>query len=359
MDDKKVLTYPKLSLFLSEIKKLFAQKTHTHTVVSSTANGFMPKLDGSTSHYMRGDGTWGTPPNTTYKQFTGATSTVNGTNGLVPAPVKGATSKFLKSDGTWSDVPKSTVNKSEIVNMIYPVGSLYMSTSSENPSTLFGGTWEAFGQGRTIIGKANEGTFSELESVGGAESRSISVAAHTHTIAHTHTVASHSHTIAHTHTVASHSHSIAHTHSIASHSHTIGNSAVASSQLGSHYHGIITPAAKGKLGVTSAGYAGTIYHGYAATNLWDEGQITIANNGGNGTHGHTCSGTGLTTGGSSAANSGGTALTTGGSSAANSGNASPKTGDPSAANSGSAGAQTISINITQPYIVVNIWKRTA
>lgn len=216
-----------------------AAKTHNHGVVSSTANGFMPKLDGNTSHYMCGD-------------------------------------------GTWREAPKSSIDKSEIVNMIYPVGSLYMSTSSANPSTLFGGTWEAFGQGRTIIGKANEGTFSELESVGGAESRSISVAAHTHTIAHTHTVVSHSHTIAHTHTVESHSHSIAHTHgigahshtiahthSIASHSHTIGNSAVASSQLGSHYHGIITPAAKGKLGVTSAGYAGTIYHGYAATNLWD------------------------------------------------------------------------------------------
>ena len=71
------------------------------------------------------------------------------------------------------------------------------------------------------------------------------------------------------------------------------------------------------------------------------------------------SGTGLTTGGSSATNSGGTSLTTGGSSVANSGASSPKTGDPSATNSGSAGAQNISINITQPYIVVNIWKRTA
>ena len=30
----------------------------------------------------------------------------------------------------------------EILNIIYPVGSVYMSTNSTNPSTLFGGTWE-------------------------------------------------------------------------------------------------------------------------------------------------------------------------------------------------------------------------
>lgn len=30
MDNKKVLTYPKLSLFLSEIKKIFSPKAHDH-----------------------------------------------------------------------------------------------------------------------------------------------------------------------------------------------------------------------------------------------------------------------------------------------------------------------------------------
>lgn len=38
----------------------------TYSVVSTTANGLAPKLPGNTTTYLRGDGTWGTPPNTTY-----------------------------------------------------------------------------------------------------------------------------------------------------------------------------------------------------------------------------------------------------------------------------------------------------
>lgn len=34
----------------------------------------------------------------------------------------------------------------------YPVGSIYLSTSETNPAELFGGTWEAYGQGRTLVG---------------------------------------------------------------------------------------------------------------------------------------------------------------------------------------------------------------
>lgn len=42
------------------------------------------------------------------KTFTGATSSTNGTNGLVPAPTKGNQSKYLKADGTWG-TPTNTV----------------------------------------------------------------------------------------------------------------------------------------------------------------------------------------------------------------------------------------------------------
>lgn len=44
----------------------------------------------------------------------------------------------------------------KLVDLVYPVGSLYMSTNSTNPSTLFGGAWQPYAQGRCLIG-AGEG----------------------------------------------------------------------------------------------------------------------------------------------------------------------------------------------------------
>lgn len=31
--------------------------------------------------------------------------------------------------------------KSQLINLVYPVGSIYMSINSTSPQTLFGGTW--------------------------------------------------------------------------------------------------------------------------------------------------------------------------------------------------------------------------
>ena len=39
----------------------------------------------------------------------------------------------------------------EIFNLIYPVGSIYLSMNSTDPSKLFGGTWEAINS-RFLIG---------------------------------------------------------------------------------------------------------------------------------------------------------------------------------------------------------------
>ena len=85
-----------------------AASSHTHGVASTSANGFLKQLDGSTSHFMRGDGTWATPPNTTYSNFKAATSSAAGGSGLVPAPAAGAQSKFLRGDATWQTISLST-----------------------------------------------------------------------------------------------------------------------------------------------------------------------------------------------------------------------------------------------------------
>lgn len=36
----------------------------------------------------------------------------------------------------------NAVEKSDLLNLIYPVGSIYMSVNSTSPAILFGGTWE-------------------------------------------------------------------------------------------------------------------------------------------------------------------------------------------------------------------------
>lgn len=62
---------------------------------------------GAQGKYLRGDGTWQTPPNTTYSNMGGATSSATGTSGLVPAPAAGKQTSFLRGDGTWV-VPTNT-----------------------------------------------------------------------------------------------------------------------------------------------------------------------------------------------------------------------------------------------------------
>lgn len=84
-----------------------AASSHTHSVASTTAAGFLRQLNGSTSNFLRGDGTWATPPNTTYSAMTGATSSAAGSTGLVPAPAAGKQTSFLRGDGTWV-VPTNT-----------------------------------------------------------------------------------------------------------------------------------------------------------------------------------------------------------------------------------------------------------
>ena len=63
---------------------------------------------GYTSRYLRGDGTWQTPPNTTYSTFKAATASAAGGSGLVPAPAAGENDEYLRGDGTWATPPNTT-----------------------------------------------------------------------------------------------------------------------------------------------------------------------------------------------------------------------------------------------------------
>ena len=56
----------------------------------------------------------------------------------------------------------NTKNMTNICDIIYPVGSIYISGNPSDPAGLFGGTWERIAQGRTLIGEGS-GTDSRSE----------------------------------------------------------------------------------------------------------------------------------------------------------------------------------------------------
>lgn len=61
----------------------------TYGLASTTADGLLRQLNGSTSSFMRGDGTWATPPNTTYAVAN------ESTNGLMAAADKKTMNRLI------------------------------------------------------------------------------------------------------------------------------------------------------------------------------------------------------------------------------------------------------------------------
>ena len=67
----------------------------------TTWSGKQDKLVAGSNIQIAADGKTISATDTTYNDFSGATSGAVGVHGLVPAPASGETTKFLKSDGTW------------------------------------------------------------------------------------------------------------------------------------------------------------------------------------------------------------------------------------------------------------------
>jgi hypothetical protein len=72
------------------------------------------------------------------------------------------------------------------LSSVYPVGSIYTSVAGTNPSTFFGGTWEAFGQGKVVVGLDSADTdFDTVENTGGAKTHTLitdEIPSHTHSM---------------------------------------------------------------------------------------------------------------------------------------------------------------------------------
>ena len=80
------------------------------------------------------------------------------------------------------------------IDKLYPIGSIYITTTATNPSTIFGGTWVAYSQGRQLVGVGSNGISSYSYNATGGSSTvkltSANLPAHSHTITPTGTVAS-------------------------------------------------------------------------------------------------------------------------------------------------------------------------
>lgn len=192
----------------------------------------------------------------------------------------------------------------KLMKLIYPVGSLYWSANSTNPSTLFGGTWVQI-KDRFVLACGD--TYKTVGATGGASSVTLSVD-----------------------NMPSHNHSMSHTHNYTPSgtvSSTFTGSAVTTSSNGSHTHVIDT--------YDSAGPAYGVSR-YRTNNNAEKWSRATTNSAGEHTHMVTPSGT------VSSSFSGNTGTTT----------------SISTSTTGSNGSGT-SFSILPPYVVKYCFERTA
>ena len=72
---------------------------------------------------------------------------------------------------------QANIKKNIIVDLIYPVGSIYTSVNSTSPADLFGGTWEAMPAGRVLLaqGTSEWGVEYKAGSTGGEHEHQLSI----------------------------------------------------------------------------------------------------------------------------------------------------------------------------------------
>lgn len=85
-------------------------------------------------------------------------------------------------------------NIANVKTSFYRVGDIIMTTVPENPSSVYGGTWVAWGAGRTPVGyNSSDSDFNSAEKTGGSKTQNLS---HSHTVnSHSHLVPSHTHNL--------------------------------------------------------------------------------------------------------------------------------------------------------------------
>lgn len=319
----------------------------------------------------------------------------NGPNGTVKSPSADTAGTYWRaliySTGKHPDPDHlASPAVTQVLQAVYPVGSIYCSYGSTSPATLFGfGTWVKI-EGRFLLGASS--TYS-LTSQGGSATVTLTVnqiPAHSHT-ASAASAGSHTHSAttasagAHTHTVSgtaasngNHTHTItvnsggAHSHTASSasagaHTHTRGTMNITGTAMGQYNGGVYTTLYTGAFYLSGSNDhigigntdndnglcsfdASRSWSGATSSSGAHSHTITV-NNGG--AHSHTAS-----------------AATTGAHTHTVSGTAASAGAHTHTMTVGSAGAHTHTISVANagggqahdnmpPYLAVNMWRRTA
>ena len=166
---------------------------------------------------------------------------------------------------------------SDLLNRVYPVGSIYMSAVNVSPASFFGGTWQAIEQGRMLMAA---GSSWQAGTTGGNAYHTLTIAelpAHNHSATetaaggHTHgastgSAGAHSHSGS-TNNAGNHYHT-GRTDAAGAHAHTRGTMNITGSQA---FHGIHTSASVLQGGGSGALYPSSITSGWPK---WDVGSGT-------------------------------------------------------------------------------------
>lgn len=75
---------------------------------------------------------------------------------------------YLDQDGVQHLVDKMR-------DRMYPVGSIYISTNSTSPASLYGGSWERYGKGRTLVSVNESDTDFTAGKTGGSKTHEVRV----------------------------------------------------------------------------------------------------------------------------------------------------------------------------------------
>ena len=279
---------------------------------------------------------------------------IEGGEGAAENIIKAGTSNQL----LYND--KEVILKENFLNLVYPVGSIYLSSNNTNPGTLFGGTWTQI-KDRFIL---TAGDSYSNGATGGAATVTLSVSnmpSHSHSFTPSGNVSSHSHT------GPSHTHSFTPSGTVSSHHHTgpsHSHSFTPSGEVSSHYHYLeaaddgytsyVSYYTDSQNGIDSEVSFGDIsYGGDSDTDWLKTNSVQPSFSGYAGTTGE--AGTGNT--GDTQPSFSGTAGTTGAAGTGNTGETAPSfTG--TAGNTSSSGSGS-SFSILPPYIVKYCWERTA